>query len=75
MISIQNLSHFEPVEKRSIFMKSIGYLDFDESFFEVGVIHIGSFSKHMECDLIYPYTYATEFFLKLWYDFSRKLLA
>ena len=52
MISTQNLSHFEPVEKRSRFMKSVGYLDFD-FFVEVGVIQIGSFSKQMECDMIY----------------------
>ena len=45
MISAQNLSHFETVEKRSSFMKSVGYLDFDEFFVEVGVIQIGSFSK------------------------------
>ena len=38
MISTQNLAHFEPVEKRSLFKKSIGYLDFDEFVVEVGVI-------------------------------------
>ena len=53
MISKQNFSHFEPVEKRSRFMKSVGYLDFDEFFVEVEVIQIGSFSKQMECDMIY----------------------
>ena len=37
MISTQNISNFEPVEKRSRFMKSVGYLDFDEFFVEVGV--------------------------------------
>ena len=42
MISTQNLSHFEPVEKRSRFMKAIGYQDVDEFFVEVGVIQIGS---------------------------------
>ena len=53
MISTQNLSHFEPVKKRSRFVKSVGYLDFDEFFVEVGVIQIGSFSKQMECEMIY----------------------
>ena len=53
MISTQNLSHSEPVEKRSRFMKSIGYLDLDEFFVEVGVIQIWYFSKQMECDMIY----------------------
>ena len=53
MISTQNLSHFELIEKRSRFMKSVGYLDFDEFFVEVGVIQIGYFSNEMECDMIY----------------------
>ena len=53
MISTQNLSPIESVEKRSKFMKSVGYLDFDEFFVEVGVIQIGYFSKEMECDMIY----------------------
>ena len=43
MISTQNLSHFEPIEKRSKFMKSVAYLDFDDFFVEVGVIQMGSF--------------------------------
>ena len=51
MISTQNISYFEPVEKRSQFMKSVGYPHFDEFFAEVGVIQIGSFSKQMECDM------------------------
>ena len=34
-------------------MKSVGYLDFDEIFVEVGVIQIWSFSKQLECDRIY----------------------
>ena len=53
MISTQNLSHFEPIEKRSRFMKSAGYVDFDDFFVEVGMIQIGPFSKQMECDMIY----------------------
>ena len=53
MISTQNLSHFEPVEKRSRFMKAVDYLDFDEFFVEVAVIQIGSFCKQMEYDMIY----------------------
>ena len=52
MISTQNISHIEHDEKRSRFIKSIGYLDFDEFFVEVGVIQIGYFSKQMECDMI-----------------------
>ena len=36
MISAQILSHFELIEKRCRFMKSVGYLDFDEFFVEVG---------------------------------------
>ena len=56
MISTQNLSHFEPVEKRSRFIESVGYLDFDEFFVEVGVIQIGSFSKQMKCDIIYQFS-------------------
>ena len=43
MISKQNLSHFKPIEKRSRFMKAIGYQDFDEFFVEVGMIQIGLF--------------------------------
>ena len=62
MISTQNLSHFEPVEKRSRFMKSVGYLDFDEFFVEVGVIQIGSFSKQVECDMIYQSFLQRSFF-------------
>ena len=53
MISTQNISYFEPVENRIRFMKSVGYLDFDEFFVEVGVIQIEYFSKQMECDMIY----------------------
>ena len=53
MISTQNLSHFEPVEKRSRFMKPLGYPDFNKFFIEQGVIQIESFSKYMECDMIY----------------------
>ena len=62
MISTQNLSHFEPVEKHSRFMKSVGYLDFDECFVEVGVIQIGSFSQQMECDLIYQLSLTRSFY-------------
>ena len=62
MISTQSLSPFEPVEKRSRFMKSNGYLDFDEFFVEVGVIQIGSFSKQMECDMIYLLSWTRSFF-------------
>ena len=62
MISTQNLSHIEPVEKRSRFVKSVGYLDFDEFFVEVGVIQIGSFSKQMECDMIYQLFLKKSFF-------------
>ena len=62
MISTQNISYFEPVEKRSKFMKSVGYLDFDEFFVEVGVIQIGSFSKQMECDMIYQLSLTRSFF-------------
>ena len=64
MISTQNLSHFEPVEKRSRFMKSVGNLDFDEFFLEVGVFQIGSFSKQMECDVINQLSLTGSFFLK-----------
>ena len=54
MISTQNFSHFQAVEKRSRFMKAIGNQDFDEFFVEVGVIQIGSFYKQIvECDTIY----------------------
>ena len=52
MISTQNPSHFEPVEKRSRFMKAVGYLDCEEFFVEEGVIQIGSFSKQLEYDMI-----------------------
>ena len=62
MISTQNLSHFEPVEKRSRFMKSVGYLDFDEFFLEVWVFQIGSFSKQMECDMINNISLTGSFF-------------
>ena len=61
MISTQNLSHFETDEKRSSFMKSVGYLDFNEFFVEVGVIQIGSFSKQMD---------VTWFITYLWQDRS-----
>ena len=57
-----NISHFESVEKRSRFMKSVGYLDFDEFFVEVGVIQIGSFSKQMEWDMIYQLSLSRSFF-------------
>ena len=53
MISTQNLSHFDPVGKRSKFMKAVGYLDLDEFFVEVRVILIGSFYQQMECDTIF----------------------
>ena len=36
-------------------MKSVDNMDFDEFFVEVGVIQFGSFSKQMECDMIYQY--------------------
>ena len=62
MISTQNLSHFETIEKRSSFMKSVGDLDFDEFLVEVGVIQIGSFSKQMECDMIYHLSLTRSFF-------------
>ena len=62
MISTQNLSHFEPIEKRSRFMKSVGHLDFGDFFFEVGVIQVGSFSKQMECDMIYQLSLTRSFF-------------
>ena len=62
MISTQNLSHFELVEKRSRFMKSAGYMDFEELFVEVGVIQIGSFSKEMEYDMIYQLSLTISFF-------------
>ena len=62
MISTQNLSHFETVEKRSSFMKSVGYLDFDEFLVEVEEIQIGSFSKQMECDMIYQLSLTRSFF-------------
>ena len=62
MISTQNLSHFEPVEKRSRLMKSVGYLDFDDFFVEVGVIQTGSFSEQMECDMIYHLSLTRSFF-------------
>ena len=62
MISTQNLSHFEPVEKHSRFFKSVGYLDFDEFFVDVGVTQIGSFSKQMEYDMIYELSWTGSFF-------------
>ena len=62
MISTQNISHFEPIEKRSRFMKSVGYLDFDVFFVEVGAIQIESFSKQMECDMIYQSSLMRSFF-------------
>ena len=62
MISAQNHSHLEPIEKRSRFMKSVGYLDFDDFFVEVGVIQIRSFSKQMECDMIYQFSLTRSFF-------------
>ena len=58
----QNLSHFEPVEKRSSFMKFVGYLDFDDFFVEVGVIQIGHFTKQMECNMIYQLSLTRSFF-------------
>ena len=62
MISPQNLAHVEPVENCSRFMKSLGYLDFDEFFVEVGVIQIRSFSKQMKCDMIYQSSLTRSFF-------------
>ena len=62
MISTQNHSHLDPVQKRSTFMKSVGYLDFDDFFVEVGVIRIKSFSKQMECDMIYQLSLTRSFF-------------
>ena len=62
MISTQNLSQLEPVEKRSRFMKSVGHLDVDEFFVDVGVIQIGFFSKQMECDMIYQLSLTRPFF-------------
>ena len=62
IISTQNHSHLEPVEKRSKFMKSVGYMDFDDLFVEVGVIQIRSFSKQMECDMIYQLSLTRSFF-------------
>ena len=62
MISTQYISHFMPVEKRSRFMKYVGYLDVDEFFVEGGVIQIGSFSKLMECDMIYQLSLTRSFF-------------
>ena len=65
MILTQNLSHFEPVEKRSRFMKSVDYLDFDQFFVEVWVIKIGSFSKQIEYDMIYQLSLAKSFFQQI----------
>ena len=62
MISTQNLSHFEPVEKRSRFMKSVGYPDLNEFFVEIGVIELGSFSKQMEYDIICQLSLTRSFF-------------
>ena len=62
MISTQNISHFKPIEERSRFIKSVGYLDFDEFFVEVGVISIGSFSTQMEYDIIYQLSLTRSFF-------------
>ena len=62
MISTKNHSHLEPIEKRSTFMKSVGYLDFDDFFVEVGVIQIRSSSKQMECDMIYQLSLTRSFF-------------
>ena len=50
------------MEKCSRFMKSAGYLDFDEFFFELVVLKIGSFSKQMECDMIYQLSLPRSFF-------------
>ena len=62
MIWTQNISQFEPVEKRSRFINSVGYLDFDEFFVEVGVIQIGYFSKRMEYDMVYQLSLTRSFF-------------
>ena len=62
MILTQTISHFEPVEKRSRFMKSVGYQDFDGFFIEMGVIQIGSFSKQKEGDMIYHLSLTRSFF-------------
>ena len=62
MISTQNLSNFESVEKRSRFMKYVGYLDFDEFFVEVGVIQTWPLSKQMKCDMIYQLSLTRSFF-------------
>ena len=43
-------------------MKSVGYLDFDEFFVEVGVTQLGSFSKQMEYDMIYQLSLMRSFF-------------
>ena len=56
MISTLNLSHFEPVEKRSRFTKSIDFV------VEVGVIQIGYLSKQMVCDMIYQLSLTRYFF-------------
>ena len=60
MISTQNLLHIELVGNRSRFMKDVGYLDFDQS--EVGMVQIRSFSKQMECDMIYQVSLTRSFF-------------
>ena len=62
MISTQNHSHLEPVEKRSRFMKSACHLDFDDFFVEVGVIQIRYFSKQMEYDMIFQLCLTRSFF-------------
>ena len=62
MISTQNLSHFEPIETRSRFMKSVGYLDFDDFFVEVGVTQIVPFSTQMYCEMIYQLSLTRSFF-------------
>ena len=49
-------------QKRSWFMKYVGNLDFDEIFVEVGMNQIGSFSKQMECDMIYQLSLMRSFF-------------
>ena len=43
-------------------MKSVGYLDFDDFFVEVGVIQIRPFCKQMECDMIYQLSLTRSFF-------------
>ena len=62
MSSTQKYLTFWASRKRSRFMKSVGYLDFNAFFGEVVVNQIGSYSKQRECDMIYQLSLSRSFF-------------